>query len=124
MKSKKNVLVAVFFLSIMCTSTNTYAQNQSPSQNTEQLVGGWYPVFFDNYDQSKVDSIKKSISTGGVSRVVISCMDNIQLADKIKAGIQSDLNFAVEQSCQPAPKDTGVTYKTDQVVVTVYTRNQ
>lgn len=82
--------------------------------------GGWYPVFFQNYDQSQVNSIVNTVKSEKARRVVVLYDTNKVLANKIIAGIQSQVNFAVESN-NDVPKDSTTTkYNHDQVVVTVF----
>lgn len=83
------------------------------------MVGGWYPIFFSNYDQSQVDSIVESIKAGRVAKIEVTYDQNKELADKVVGGIQSHVNFAVSKK-QVVTKDTTETqYNHEQVVVTV-----
>ena len=86
------------------------------------LVGGWYPLFFQNYDQKQVDSIIHTIQENKARRIVVLYDKNKPLADKIISNIQSKVNFAIERS-QDVPKDNETTqYNHNQVVVTVFQR--
>ena len=93
---------------------------KEPVKKNRQMVGGWYPVFFDKYDQAEVDSIIDSIKNGRVKRITITYDNNKKLAEQIKEGNQKELNFAVMMD-QVKTKDTKtVQYEHDRVVVTVY----
>lgn len=95
----------------------------APSTQHQPVIGGWYPVFFDNYDQTKVNSIINTIQENRAKRVVVLYDQNTALANQIIAGIQSKVNFAIERS-QDMAKDTATTkYNHTRVVVTVYTKN-
>ncbi len=84
-----------------------------------ELVGGWYPLFFQSYDQHKVNLI---IQDNTAKRIVVLYDKNKDLADKIIANIQSKTKITIERS-QKVPKDDKTTqYNHDQVVVTVYQR--
>ena len=80
-----------------CSSTTELQKEAKPEHSLQKkLIGGWYPVFFEKYDQLKIDSIIKSISEGRVKEVTITYDKNKILAQKILAGIQSKINFAVK----------------------------
>ena len=85
----------------------------------KEIVGGWYPVFFNEYDQKKVDSIIKTIAENRAKRVTITYDENKELADKILESIQSQLNYAVEMN-HVAPKDGTAKFDHSRVVVIVY----
>lgn len=93
---------------------------KEPKTENKQMVGGWYPVFFNKYDQKQVDAIIDSIKNGRVKRITITYDNNKSLAEQVKAGIQKELNFAVMMDhVQNKDTDT-VQYDHDKVVVTVY----
>ncbi|MCP4181081.1 MAG: hypothetical protein GY756_25230 [bacterium] len=123
----KKLLVAVMLLSgiiILAGCTSTTELNKESTQvkkPQKELIGGWYPIFFKKYDQSKVDSIKNSIISGKAKRVTITYDRNKVLAEKILANIQAKLNFAVEMN-HVALKDGTAKYNHEQVTVTVYQR--
>lgn len=91
---------------------------------TPAPIGGWYPLFFQNYEQRQVDSIVQTIKSDKVRRIVVLYDKNQTLANQIIAGIQSQVNFAIERS-NDVPKDSATTkYNHDQVVVTVFLKNK
>jgi endonuclease G, mitochondrial len=106
-----------------CKSCNLEQKKQEPNatvaQTQKQMVGGWYPVFFNKYEQKKVDSIIKAITDNKAKRITITYDDNKQLAEKILEAIQSQLNFAVEME-HVSPKDGSAKFDHSKVVVTVY----
>jgi endonuclease G, mitochondrial len=88
-------------------------------QKQKQMVGGWYPVFFNKYEQKKVDSIIKAITDNRVKKISVTYDKNKELAEKVVEGIQSQLNFAVEME-YVSPKDGSAKFDHSRVVVTVY----
>jgi endonuclease G, mitochondrial len=93
---------------------------EAKRSDNKQIIGGWYPIFFDTYDQLAVNSIIDSIKDGLVKRIIITYDSNKKLAGQIKENIQKELNFAVMLK-QVKTKDTKtVQYEHDRVVVTVY----
>ena len=84
------------------------------------MVGGWYPVFFNSYDQKQVDQIVKQIKEGRVASIKINYDQNAKLAKKIQAKIEKKTKFKTELT-QTVNKDTELTqYNHTQVVLTVY----
>lgn len=88
--------------------------------NTKNTIGGWYPVFFQTYDENKVESIVKSINEHKARRVVVLYDQNKSLADKIIIGIKSQVNFEIESSNKVPRDDSSTKYNHDQVVVTIF----
>lgn len=77
-------------------------------------------MFFDTYDQAKINSIVSTIKENKVRRIVVLYDKDTSLADKIISNIQAKVNFAIERS-QDVPQDTATTkYNHTQVVVTVF----
>ena len=122
------IVTAVLILCGGCCvkkENNNIPSKDKPSQEEsgnekKQMVGGWYPVFFDKFDQTKVDSIIDSIKKGRVKRINISYDKNKKLAEQIEESIQKELNFAVIRD-QVENKDTKtVKFDHDRVIVTVF----
>ena len=125
--TKDNYLYSISFIESIAEPISAKMVDQvlgsmkvgSENEN-RQIAGGWYPVFFNRYDQAKVDSIIDSIINGRVKRINITYDNNKVLAEQVKEGIQKELNFAVKME-QVKPKDTKtVKFEHDRVVVTVY----
>ena len=121
----KNLIVCLIAALICCSCTLFEKQDQPTSTKKPQnktVVGGWYPVFFDKYDQTKVDGIIDAIKDGHAKRITITYDMNEKLAEEITAKIQEKLNFAVEMK-QVKNKDTKtLKYSHNKAVVTVFTR--
>ena len=89
-------LISLAFLSIVaCTSSqapkgniSNDAQIQRPKVASAPLVGGWYPVFFDKYNDVAVDNIIKSYHDGRVKKAIISYDQNYTLAKQILNKLQ------------------------------------
>ena len=120
----KNLIVCLIAALICCGCTLFEKQDQATSTKkpqTKTVIGGWYPVFFDKYDQTKVDGIISAIKEGHAKRITITYDRNEELAKEITAKIQEKLNFAVEMK-QVKNKDTEtLKYNHDKAVVTVFT---
>lgn len=85
------------------------------------LVGGWYPIFFNEYSSEKVNSIIESIKAKRVKRIMISFDQNKNLALKIESAIQSKVNFAIELNENHQQDDTAQ-YDHNKVVVTIWSK--
>jgi len=85
----------------------------------KQAIGGWYPVFFDQYSPEKVAAIISNIKAGKVSSVQIQYDRNAELAQKLaqEIGTQSTLQATLSQS---SPPDTpNVSYERNRVIAIV-----
>ena len=85
----------------------------------KQAIGGWYPVFFDQYSPEKVAAIISNIKAGKVSSVQIQYDRNAELAQKLaqEIGAQSTLQATLSQN---SPPDTpNVSYERNRVIAIV-----
>jgi endonuclease G len=85
----------------------------------KQAIGGWYPVFFDQYSPEKVAAIISNIKAGKVASVQIQYDRNVELAQKLaqEIGAQSTLQATLSQSSPPdAPN---VSYERNRVIAIV-----
>lgn len=85
----------------------------------KKAIGGWYPVFFDQYSPEKVAAIISNIKAGKVSSVQIQYDRNAELAQKLaqEIGTQSALQATLSQS---SPPDTpNVSYERNRVIAIV-----
>jgi endonuclease G, mitochondrial len=85
-------------------------------------IGGWYPVFFDDYSQAKLDQVIKSIQVGRVSRVDIQYDRNSELAQKIQTQIESQTRLKTELIQSSPPNTPAVTYERNRVALIVRTK--
>lgn len=87
------------------------------------FVGGWYPVFFNQYSDIKIQHIIMGIKKGKVSKLIVSYDKNQVLAKQIVTTIQATTDFNVQLEHVELVDDT-VQYNHDQVVVTIYTKRE
>jgi len=85
------------------------------------LVGGWYPVFFDSYSEQKIQDLISQISNNRVSKIIITCDENSSLGRQILSEIQLKTNFAVKMDYLSG-FDTPIKYNHNRVIVTVYSK--
>lgn len=87
------------------------------------FVGGWYPVFFNQYSDIKIQHIIMGIKKGKVSKLIVSYDKNQVLAKQIVTTIQATTDFNVQLEHVELVDDTAQ-YNHDQVVVTIYTKRE
>jgi endonuclease G len=103
---------------------NYYSNANNMKHGTYQLshpiIGGWAPVFFNDYDPEKIEQINQQIFDNKIKNIKIHYSENMhKLAFRIKNNlhckkIKIDMNFL-------DLKDTGNTnYNHNQVIVTLY----
>ena len=88
------------------TATPKPAPNQASPQ--KGAVGGWYPIFFDQYSPTKITGLITQIKEGKVVSVEIQYDRNLGLAQKVASQIQSQtpIQIALIQSSPPESPDT------------------
>ena len=99
------------------TATPKPAPNQASPQ--KGAVGGWYPIFFDQYSPTKITGLITQIKEGKVVSVEIQYDRNLGLAQKVASQIQSQtpIQIALIQSSPPESPDTQ--YERDRVTAIV-----
>jgi endonuclease G len=91
--------------------------DNSASEST--AIGGWYPVFFDEYSPEKVASIISNIKGGKVASLQIQYDRNLVLAQKLADEIWARCALKATLS-QSSPTDSpNVSYERNRVTVIV-----
>jgi endonuclease G len=112
-----------FHLPIQAESTPSNSTpskvNPNKARQNADLVGGWYPIFFDTYSAEKVNAILDSIKEGKVASIQIQYDQNTDLAKQIAGQLQSQTQVAIELSQSSPPDTPGVTYERKRVTVIV-----
>ena len=83
------------------------------------LLGAWYPVFFDEYSSSKINSVIENIKTGKVQSIQIQYDRNENLAKQIAKQIESQTNLQVSLLQSSPPDSATVTYERNRVTLIV-----
>ena len=91
-------------------------------QVPNSLVGGWYPVFFDDYSPNKVQEIITSIQAGRVASIQIQYDRNLDLAKKLSEQIQSQTALNTNLSQSSPPESATVTYERNRVTAIIHTK--
>lgn len=94
-------------------------QGNRSKQASQALVGGWYPIFFDDYSLGKVEGIIAGIRTGKIASVQIQYDRNIALAKKLYEQIQNQTPLQPSLSQSSPPESTAVTYERNRVTAII-----
>jgi endonuclease G, mitochondrial len=92
-----------------------------PLKNKAQpnLMGGWYPVFFDAYSASKLNSVIDNIKTGKVASIEIQYHRNESLAKQITSQIEAKTHLQPNLIQSSPPESTTATYENNRVTLIV-----
>ena len=85
----------------------------------QTLMGGWYPVFFDDLSASKLNSVIANIKTGKVASIEIQYDRNESLAKKISSQISAQTNLQPNLIQSSPPESATVTYERNRVTLIV-----
>ena len=83
------------------------------------LVGGWYPIFFDDYSPNKLNDVVNSIKSGKVASIQIQYDRNENLANLIASQIESQTNLKVSPIQSSPPESPSVTYERNRVTLII-----
>lgn len=104
---------------------NPNRPSNDPIPVPKQFVGGWYPVFFDQYSSDKISELMANIQSGKVSSIEIQYDRNLELAQKIAQRLQSQNSLPslpVTLTRSSPPESTSVNYERDRVTAIVRTK--
>ena len=98
--------------------------SKSSSETTKKVdakavMGGWYPVFFDNYSASKLNGVINNINAGKVASIQVQYDRNEGLAKQIATQIQSQTNLAISLTQSSPPESTAVSYERNRVTLII-----
>jgi len=100
----------------MASYTSTQP-NEIKGQQT--LVGGWYPIFFDDYSPNKLNDVVNNIKTGKVASIQMQYDRNENLAKQIASHIESQTNLKVSPIQSSPPESSTVTYERNRVTLII-----
>ena len=92
---------------------------RSETNPSKAIVGGWYPVFFDDYSVVKVDQLINSIKEGRVGSIQIQYDRNSELAKKIATQVESQTSMMPSLLHSNPPDSATVTYERNRVTAIV-----
>ncbi len=103
-------------LQSQASSTKTAAENIKPKAN---LIGAWYPIFFDGESPQKMSELTNQIREGKVASVQIQYDRNRELAQKLASQLQSQTQMQAELIQSSPPESPGVQYERARVTAIV-----
>jgi endonuclease G len=108
-----------FHLPIDAIDNRVNKQPEKPMADHSPLVGGWYPIFFDQYSPEKVSGIISNIKAGRIFSVQIQYDRNAELAQKIFKEVQAQGLIEATISQSSPPDSPTVSYERNRVTVIV-----
>ena len=116
-----------FHLPITIESNKKSAGNLGNNSTSETLknkaqqtfIGGWYPVFFDEYSVSKLNSVISNIQLGKVVNLQIQYDRNETLAKQIASQIEAQTKLQANLIQSSPPESSTVTYERNRVTLIV-----
>lgn len=90
--------------------------------DSRKLIGGWYPIFFDQYSAEKVAAIISSIKAGRVASIQIQYDRNLDLAQKLLDEIQAQGLIQATLSQSSPPDSPNVSYERNRVIAIVHSQ--
>jgi endonuclease G len=108
-----------FHLALEGSESKSSKPAEKSSSESKPTVGGWYPVFFDQYSAEKLVTLISHIKAGKVASVQIQYDRNLELAQKLaqEIQVQSSLQATLSQSSQP--DSPNVIYERNRVIAIV-----
>lgn len=110
-----------FHLPITTKNTQAKPKGLAPSP-IKPKIGGWYPVFFDDYSLAKLDQIISNIQKGNVASIQIQYDRNSELAKEIQTQIESQTNIKVILIQSSPPDSQTVSYERKRVTAIIHSR--
>ena len=111
-----------FHLPVESSESKPVPQVNKGVTESRQALGGWYPVFFDQYSPEKLAAIISNIQLGKVSSVQIQYDRNAELAYKLQQEIEAKTQMRVMLSQSSPPDSPNVSYERNRVAVVVHSK--
>ena len=86
------------------------------------LTGGWYPIFFDDFSENKLNALIANIRAGHVASVQIQFDRNSELANRIAAQIATSTSLKASLEQSTPPDSPGVHYERQRVTLIVHSQ--
>ena len=111
-----------FHLPVDASEIRPNQATEKQTSESRQLVGGWYPVFFDQYSPDKVTAITSNIKAGKVASIELQYDRNEVLAQKLIQEIQAPSSIKITLSQSSPPDSPNVIYERNRVIAIVRTK--
>lgn len=111
-----------FHLPIVISESKSSKPAEKSSPEARPIVGGWYPIFFDQYSPEKLASLAANIKAGKVASVQIQYDRNLELAQKLALEIQAQSVLQATLSQSSPPDSPNVVYERNRVIVIVHSK--
>ena len=95
------------------------ALTATKAKDSKPLIGGWYPVFFDEYSMTKLNSVINNIKAGKVESIQIQYDRNEVLAKQIASQISAQTNIQTSILQSSPPDSATVSYERNRVTLIV-----
>ncbi|MGV0963851.1 MAG: DNA/RNA non-specific endonuclease [Polynucleobacter sp.] len=111
-----------FHLAVEDTESKPSKPAVKGNSEPRQVIGGWYPVFFDQYSPEKIAALISNINSGGVASIELQYDRNLSLAQSLAKEIEAQSSIVVTLSQSSPPDSPGVTYERNRVIAIVRTK--
>ena len=111
-----------FHLPVENSESKPLAQVDKGATESRPALGGWYPIFFDQYSPEKVAAIISNIKAGRVSSIELQYDRNLQLAQSLAQEIEAQTQMQVRLSQSSPPDSPNVSYERNRVVAIVHSK--
>ena len=108
-----------FHLPIEVGGSKSSKPSEKSSSEARPMVGGWYPVFFDQYSAEKLTALISNINSGKVASVQIQYDRNLELAQKLAQEVQAQSALQATLSQSSPPDSPNVIYERNRIIVIV-----
>ena len=96
---------------------------ETKSQSTEKsIVGGWYPIFFDQFSPEKLAALNSNIAAGRVASIEVKYDRNLKLAQQIQREIHSKSSIPVGLTQSIPSQSDDVSYERNRVIAIVHSK--
>jgi endonuclease G len=111
-----------FHLPVDAIDNKGSKQSEKPTADQNPLVGGRYPIFFDQYASEKVSAIISHIKAGKIFSLQIQYDQNRELAQRLAQEIEAQSFIKVTLSHSSPPDSSIVSYERNRVTAIVHSR--
>lgn len=108
-----------FYLPVDAIDNKASKRSEKNTADANPLVGGWYPVFFDQYSPEKVLALIADIKSNRIVSVQIQYDQNQELAQRLVQEIEAQSLIKVTLSQSSPPNSTSVSYERNRVTAIV-----